>query len=458
MFDLAIQGGTVINADGRCKANVGVSEGRIVALSAEPLKAKRVIDASDCWVLPGVVDAHVHFDLSQGQGADADRTCDDYVSGPRSAALGGVTTFIDFAIQKQGRRAMEEIRSRIARAAEGSCIDFSFHGGLTNANQSTLDEVASLVDLGVTSFKIFMAYKKWGFGVDLGFVMQVMREAARCGAMICVHAENDEIIESSRAYYHELGHREMIYHSLSRPPVSEEIAMLDVLLAARETRCAVYFVHVTTEGGLKEIAKYRRHGLSVFAETCPHYLAFNDSVYAGEDGVMYTMTPPLRPPGHSEALWHGVVGGDIDVVASDHNSFSAKLKHKATGFFDVAPGLSGTATLFPYLFTHGVDAGRISPERLVALLSTHPARIYRVPNKGKVAIGYDADLLVVDPRKTFTARAADLMMGEGYTIFEGQQMKGRPLFTCCRGEAVVEEGRFVGEAGRGRFLKRLPVS
>lgn len=458
MLDLAINNGTIINADGRTRANVGVLGGRIVTLTEELLNARKVIDASGQWVLPGVIDAHAHFDLIQGQGEQADRTCDDYTSGPMSAALGGVTTFIDFAIQKQGQPALQELQSRMARAGEQSCIDFAFHVGLTNANQQTLAEIAKMFELGVTSFKVFLTYKKWGFGIDLGFLAEVMREIAPRGGIVCVHGENDELVEFYRAHYHRLGHREMIYHSLSRPAFSEEIAFLDTLVLTREIGCPTYFVHVSTARGLDVITRFRNEGVTVFAETCPHYLAFDDKAYQREDGVLYTMTPPLRPEGNKEALWRGVVNGQIDIVASDHNSFSQELKYKAEGFFDVAPGVSGTAFLFPYLFTYGVAEKRISPERLVMLLSANPARIYGLPNKGAIAVGRDADLIVLDPEEEFTVYAKDFSMGRGYTLFEGWKMKGRPRFTISRGECVAKQGRFVGRHGRGRFVRRTAFS
>ena len=457
MLDLAINGGIIINASGRTRANVGVVGERIAVLTEEHLRAKRVIDASGQWILPGIIDAHTHFDLRQGQGEDADRTCDDYRSGPVSAALGGVTTFIDFAIQKEGHTAQEELRSRIERANEESCIDFSFHSALTCADSGTLAEIDRLFELGVVSFKIFLTYKKWGFGVDLGFLAEVMREVARHGGIVCIHGEHDEIVEFYRNHYDGLGHREMIYHSLSRPPYSEEIAFWDALVLARETGCRLYFVHVSTGKGLEVISHFRREGVAVSAETCPHYLAFDDSRYERRDGALYTMTPPLRPTGNSEALWRGVRDGRIDIVASDHNSFSKELKGRAAGFFDVAPGVSGIATLFPYLFTQGVDGGQIRPERLVELVCANPARIYGIPNKGAVAVGYDADLVVVDPNEEFTIHAEDLAMGGGYTLFEGWTMKGRPSATLCRGELVTENGKFVGQPGRGRFVRRQPV-
>lgn len=454
MLDLAINNGTIINAHGRSPANVGIRGEQIAALADHPLEARRVIDASGHWVLPGVIDVHAHFDLTQGQGERAARTCDDYASGPASAALGGVTMFIDFAIQKPGQPARQELEDRIQTASENSCIDFSFHAGLTNANRSTLAEIGGICDLGVVSFKLFSTYKKWGFGVDLGFMAQVMQEIARHGAMPCVHGEHDEVVEYYRSLYHEDGRSDMTYHSLSRPPFSEEVAFLDVLVLGREMSCPVYFVHVSTDRGLQVIVRSRRHGQVVFAETCPHYLAFDDTVYQRQDGRLYTMTPPLRPPGNTEALWQGVVNGEIDVVASDHNSFSEQLKRQATGFFDIAPGVGGTAFLLPYLFTYGVYEKRIPPERLVALLCTNPARIYGVPNKGEVAVGYDADLVVINPEEEFMTHASDFVMGEGYTLFEGWKMKGRPRLTMSRGEIVAEQGKFVGTLGRGRFVPR----
>ncbi|MCL5075513.1 MAG: amidohydrolase family protein [Chloroflexi bacterium] len=455
VYDLAINNGLVVNADGQFQASIGIRNGVIATISSTELPAQGVIDAAGKLVMPGVIDAHAHFDLQQGQGPDAARTCDDYVSGPRAAACSGVTTFIDFAIQKQGQPARRELEGRIARAKEGSGIDFSFHAGITDASDETLSELASIMEMGVPSFKFFLTYRRWGFAVDLGFLYAAMAEIRKKDGVVAIHGEHDEIVEYLREMYHRQGKREMIYHSLSRPDFSEEICFQEAIPLARETGVKLYLVHVSTEKGLRAITAARWEGVRVYAETCPHYLAFTAEVYRQEDGVLYTMTPPLRPPGNREALWQGVVDGRIDVVAADHNSFSRQLKPKSSSYMDVAPGVASTPTLLPYLYTTGVAEGRISPSRLVELLCANPARIYGVPNKGVIAVGYDADINIIDPQAEFIVRGEEMDLGEGgYTIFEGWTMRGRPEMTISRGQVVAEKGRFVGQIGRGRFIER----
>lgn len=451
-LDLALNGGTIVNADGQCVANVGIRHGRIISLTAEPLAAQKVIDATGRLIFPGVIDTHVHFQLKQGQGDKATVTEDDYVTGPISAARGGVTTFIDFAIHPRDVPPLDYLTRRMDMAAAGSCIDFAFHAGITDPRSEIIEQFPAIVELGIPSFKFFVTYRKWGFAVDLGFLLAAMQKIRNLGGMVCLHAEQDEILEWLRRQH--ATRPELIYHSLTRPDFSEEIAIYEAAVLARETGCPLYVVHLSTAKGLEVIRRAKADGVPIITETCPHYLAFSDEVYHRPDGVLFTMTPPLRPPGNSKALWAGLADGSISVVSSDHNALGASVKRSRPHFLDVPPGLAGTETLLPYLYSEGVAKGRLTVERMVDLLSTAPARIYGLPHKGAVRVGLDADLVVFEPQAQYTVRAGDQYLPVGFTIFEGMTFTGRPSLTISRGQVIVDRGQFVGRPGSGRFIAR----
>jgi dihydropyrimidinase len=451
-LDLALNGGTVVNAEGQSRVNVGIRHGRIVTLTAEPLTAQKSIDAGGHLILPGAIDSHVHFQLKQGQGDQATVTEDDYTTGPISAARGGVTTFIDFAIHPRDTPPLDYLTQRMDMAAAGSCIDFAFHAGITDPRPEIIEQFPAIVDLGIPSFKFFVTYRKWGFAVDLGFLLAAMQKIRALGGLACLHAEQDEILEWLRAQHRE--QQDLIYHSLTRPDFSEEIAIYEAVVLARETGCPLYIVHLSTAKGLDVIRRAKAEGIPVITETCPHYLAFSDQVFQRPDGVLFTMTPPLRPPGNSEALWAGLADGSISVVSSDHNALGAQVKQSRPHFLDVPPGLAGTESLLPYLYSAGVAQGRITVERMVELLATAPARIYGLPNKGAIRVGYDADLVVFNPQLQYTVRADDQYLPVGFTIFEGMTFTGQPVFTISQGQVIVDHGHFVGRPGQGRFIKR----
>jgi dihydropyrimidinase len=452
-LNLAINNGLVINANGRQKMNVGISKGRIEVLSELPLQADRVIDATGKWVIPGVIDSHVHFTLKQGQGDDVIMSEDDYETGPIASAVGGVTTFIDFAITPRAQSPISFMKERVEMANIGSCIDFSFHAGVTNPNPKVLEEFPEIVKMGIPSFKFFLNYKAWGFAVDLGFLMDVFKTLRELGGVVCVHCENDEIIEYLRRKHAK--EPEMINHSITRPDFSEEIAIGELIALARETDSRLYIVHLSTEKGLNLIRLGQAEGLRLRTETCPHYLEFSDEIYLDSKGLLYTMTPPLRPKGNSEALWRGIAEGIISVVASDHNAFGKESKENHPHWLDVPPGIGGSEMILTYLHSQGVNTGRITPEHMVSLISTNPAIIYGVPNKGSVKVGFDADLVVFDPESEREVHFEELATPGGFTIFEGMKMIGWPIMTISRGKVIVENRKFVGQKGSGKFIERV---
>ncbi len=455
VHDLVINDADVAASTGRFRGSVGIRDGLIATLSREPLRGDTEIDAGGKALIPGVVDVHCHFHITQGHGEDAVASSDDYVIGPRAAAYGGVTTFIDFAIQPRGQSALETVKAKIAEAEAGSIIDFGFHASLTDPRAAVLDEIEPIMDLGVASFKFFMAYRAWGFYVDHGFLQGAMSRITARNGVCAVHAEDDEILEFWRARYAAEDPRDMMNHSRSRPELAEEMAITSAVALAKETGATLYVVHTSTGRGLEAIVRGRMEGVRVISETCPHYLAFTHDVYAEPSGRYFTMTPPLRADGNRQRLWRGIVDGEVDVVASDHNSFTRAQKDRATGFLDVPPGLAGTEMLLPFILSEGVSTGQISLERAVELVSTNPARIHHLPSKGSIAVGKDADLVLVDLNEERTVSDALLHDPLAYTVYAGRSMRGWPVMTISRGDIVVDGDRCLASPGRGRFVRRF---
>jgi dihydropyrimidinase len=321
-----------------------------------------------------------------------------------------------------------------------------------------LDEIEPIMDLGVASFKFFMAYRAWGFYVDHGFLQGAMtRIRARNG--ICeVHAEDDEILEFWRQKYAAEDPGDMMNHSRSRPELAEVMAIESAIALAKETGATLYVVHTSTGRGLEAILEGRTEGARVIAETCPHYLAFTHDVYARPEGRYFTMTPPLRAERDRQRLWQGIVDGEVDIVASDHNSFTREQKDRANGFLDVPPGLAGTEMLLPFILSEGVNTGRITLERAVELVSTNPARIHHLTSKGSIEVGKDADLVLVDLDAERLVSDRSLHDPQAYTVYAGRTMRGWPVMTISRGEIVVDGDRCAAVPGRGRFVPRYTDS
>jgi dihydropyrimidinase len=451
-YDLTIDGGTVVTPAGALRASIGITGGRIRALSAEPLAASDSIDANGKIVLPGGIDPHVHFRMYQREVV----TSDDYASGSISAACGGITTYIDFAVQPSGRSAVAAFRERLDEARAQSAIDFAFHSALTTPSDTTLAEIAELVALGVRSFKFFMTYRKFKFYTDLGFLLEAMREIARLGAVALIHAENDEILEHLKDRFLAAGETSIEHLALQRPDYAEEIAISSTAALARETGCAVSVVHLSSARGLKAVVRGRDDGAQYWAETCPQYVLLSQDLLRGPDAGLFTFTPTMKTPDDSAALWAGLVNGDITYVGSDHSPFERAVKLGARTFEDVYPGIPGTETLLPLLFSEGVGKGRIGVERFAELISGRTARVFQLIGKGAIVPGNDADLVVVDPAKEVILSREVLHSRCDYTPYAGYYLRGYPVLTVSRGAVVMRDGEFVGRTGHGQFVERRP--
>jgi dihydropyrimidinase len=486
-----IVNGIVVNADGSRQADVlvdgerivavepglggGISEGRFAGASGAVEDNRRfgvgppdrVLDASGKLVIPGAIDAHTHMELPVGDIVSKDT----FESGTRAAAFGGTTTIIDFATQSRGRSLREALDTWHAKADGHCCVDYAFHMAMCDVNDASLAEMNALVAEGVSSFKLFTAYPNRMYSDD-GAILRAMLRTADNGGLILMHAENGLAVDVLAERLVAAGKADPWYHALAHPSGLEGEATHRVIVLAGIAGVPVYIVHVSAGEAVEEISAARARGSEVCAETCPQYLFLGlDSLKRGGarglsggsddgfEGAKFVCSPPLRTPDHQEALWRGLGGGDLQVVATDHCPFDYRgQKELGRGDFRKIPnGLPGVEERVDLLHDGGVVSGRISRERWVDLISAAPARLLGLwGQKGAVASGFDADLVVYDPDSRHTLSALTHRMNVDYSCYEGREVQGSCSVVMSRGEVVVQDGEWKGRPGHGRFLRRRP--
>lgn len=454
MFDTLIKGGTVVNPTGRLRADVALHNGLIVGIGShyEPEEARQVIDAGELLVLPGLIDPHVHFNLP----FMGTVTRHDFSTGTIAAAAGGVTTIVDFAFQEPGRPVLEAVRSRQAEAAGHAHIDYSFHAIFTDVDHTTPRQLPDLIEAGISSWKIFMAYRRLGIMVDDGGLNALLQASSQLPCIGIAHAENAAIIEHLVDQFLAESKGAARYHALSRPPLAEAEAVGRAARLAGASGTPLYCFHLSSADALAELQAARAKGWPVYGETCPHYLCLDETIYDQADGYNWCMSPPLRDTSHRAALWDGLATGTISIVSSDDGAFDAESKAQGRESFDKVPnGIPGVETRLSLLYSEGVQQGRISAERLVALCSTNPARLLGMyPHKGIIAPGADADLVLFDPNGERTLGLASSHMKAGWHPFEGWQVQGVPVMTIAQGQIMIKDNQFCGPEGTGRFIRR----
>lgn len=457
MMDLIIRGGSIAGSEGVFKGDLAVRDGKVHKLSAPglPEKAHEEIDASGMIVMPGAIDVHTHFQLPIMDSS----TADDFESGSMAAAAGGVTTFIDFVTQTRGHSLHRDLEARRKEADGNVYIDYALHMGITDFTEETLNEIPSVVDGGIPSFKVFMAYAEEGWMADDGKLLAVLDKTARSGGIMGIHGENPFLIDAVTAGLISQGKTDYRWHGDSRPAFTEAEAIRRAIYLTGIAGSRLYIFHLTARESAEAVAQARPHA-DIFAETCAQYLLLDDSMYRRGDGWLYPSCPPLRKEADREALWNALRRGTLQVVSTDHCSFTEEQKFACRGDFRKIPrGLPGCETLLPMLYSQGVAAGRISLPKMVELLCLNPARIFGLyPAKGHLGIGADADITIIDPAKTTTVSAGSLHMKAGYTPYEGMTASGWPVITVSRGEVIFRDGRFTAGKGRGYFVKRRPFS
>ncbi|MBV8517402.1 MAG: dihydropyrimidinase [Acidobacteria bacterium] len=450
-----IRNGRIVTAVDDYHADILIEDGKVAMIAKTiDFEADRVIDAKGRLVIPGGIDPHTHMELPFG-GTSAS---DDFETGTRAAAFGGTTTIIDFAVQSKGQALNAALDTWHAKAEGKTSIDYGFHLICTDLPDERLPEMKSLIDQGVTSFKLFMAYPGV-FLVDDGTIFKAMTLAGENGGLICMHAENGVVIDVIVKRALAAGHTAPKYHALTRPTKAEAEGVHRAIALADMANAPVYIVHLSSSDALDEITRGRDAGINAFAETCPQYLFLDYSVYEqpGFEGAKYVMTPPIREQWNQEKLWRGLKTNDLQVISTDHCPFCFK-EQKELGrddFSKIPNGGPGVEDRMSLVFDGGVVAGRISLNRFVELTSTSAAKIFGLfPRKGTIAVGSDADIVIFDPNEEKTISAKTHHMRVDYSCYEGRRVRGVTKTVLSRGELVIDEGEYVGRPGHGEYLKR----
>src|SRR5882724_5678773 len=456
---ILIKHGTIVTATDLYQGDVLIEGERISAIATTlDVTADKILDARGKYVLPGGIDCHTHLDMPFG----GTKSSDDFESGTIAAAFGGTTSIVDFAIQYRGQTLHHAWETWMRKAEGKAAIDYGFHMIITELNDQVEGEMDALVRQGVTSFKLFMAYPGV-FMLDDASIFKALLRTGKNGGTICMHAENGGVIDVLVKKALAEGKTAPKYHALTRPARAEAEATHRAIALAEIADVPIYIVHLSAAEALEMVTEARDRGLPAYAETCPQYLFLSYDNYEepGFDGAKYVMSPPLRPKDAQDRLWRGLAFNDLQAISTDHCPFCMK-EQKILGehdFSKIPNGAPGIETRMSLVFDGGVRTGKISLNRFVELTSTSPAKIFGLfPRKGTIAPGSDADIVVFDPNRTITLGTKTLHMNVDYNPYEGRQVTGATDTVLSRGRLVIEDGKFVGRAGSGSFIKRQPRS
>ena len=454
-MSILIKNGHIFTAVDSYVADILVDEGKIRTIGIDlAVQADKTVDATGKYVIPGGIDPHTHLEFPFGGTVSSD----DFRTGTIAAAVGGTTSIVDFAVQQRGHALSEALEEWHQKAEGRAAIDYGFHMIILDLPESRLPELDDLVRQGVTSFKMFMAYLG-AVMVDDSTIFRTMVRAANNGALVCLHAEHGHMIDVLVKEALAAGNTAPKFHAITRPPTTEAEATHRAIRMAEVAGGPIYFVHLSCAEALQEVQAARASQKYVYAETCPHYLILDNSMYEQEgfEGAKYVLTPPLRDKWHQAELWKGLSRNDLQVVSTDHCAFRFS-DQKTLGIDDFSkipnggPGIENRLSL---LYTNGVASGLLDMNRLVELFSTAAAKLFGLfPRKGTIAVGSDADIVVFDPDEESVISAQTHHMNVDYNLYEGMRVKGVPQVVVANGQIVVEDGEYVGAAGDGRFLKR----
>ncbi|MER8520661.1 dihydropyrimidinase [Mesorhizobium sp. M1076] len=454
-MDTIIKNGTVVTAGMESAADVGIEDGKIVAIAAnlDPSLAKRVVDAKGCYVIPGGVDVHTHLDTPVFNSV----TADDFRTGTIAAACGGTTSIVDFCQQEIGQSLADALATWHEKAKGKACIDYGFHVIVVDLTDDVEAEMRKLPANGVSSFKLFMAYKGM-LGIDDGALVRALDVAKDAGALVMVHAENGDAADYLRKNALARGDVEPKFHAETRPPRVEAEATARAIALAEIVGTSIYIVHLTCEEALEELFDGRLRGVDALAETCTQYLytTKEDLARPNFEGAKYVFTPPARSRKDQELLWRALAQGTLQTVSSDHSTWNWKGQ-KDMGkddFTKIPNGAPGIEERLMMVY-QGVRQGRMSMTQFVDMVSTRPARTFGLfPRKGTIAIGSDADVVIWDPEAKFKMTSAELHHNVDYTPYEGADIQGAPRTVLLRGEEIVSDRQYVGQIGSGQFMKR----
>ena len=448
-LDLVIKNGTVVTAEAVYQADVGILGESIAAVGRE-LSGINEIDAAGKLVIPGAVDIHVHFQMPIGDFTSAD----DFYSGTRAAALGGTTAIIDFVEPEEGESLLDALAKRRGEADPRVVIDYGLHMTIGPTEISKLSEVPAVNVAGCGSFNMYMAY---GLRLDDGQLLQALEAVHQVNGLPVVHAENWDVICMLVDRNLANGNTSPDWHPLSRPAEFEGEAVRRLIALAKYAGTRVHVFHVTCNEAVQEIAAARRKGLPVSGETCPQYLLLTQEVYdaPGVKGAWPVCSPPIRGKDAQDALWRALAEGSLQVVTTDHCPFTSADKATGLGDFSKIPGgVPSVESRLAAVYSFGVGSGRLTLSQWVDACCSAPAELVGLSYKGKILPGYDADLVIFDPQKRVVLSTETLHENVDWTPYEGIELNGWPLMTISRGEIIANEGEFLGQKGRGRFVAR----
>lgn len=457
MSRILIKNGTIVTASAEYKADILAEDGIIKEIGLDiAVEADEVYDAEGKYVFPGGVDQHTHFNFKFGNAV---------VRGwetTQAAVVGGTTTVIDFANQEIGKSMTESVKDYRSGKIDGitSC-DYSLHTVIFESKDEIINEIEKLPDIGISTCKLFMAYKGHPQHCDDDTVLKALQKSVDAGVTIMTHCENADMIDTLQKECLAKGITEPYGHAISRPPIVEEEATQRAIALAKLAGAPLYVAHVTAKGAMEAIRNAYAEGYPIFGETCTHYLTLTTENLAKPnfEGAKYVCSPALRSQEHIDALWEAVKKGYLNAISSDHCGFNWE-HHKHQGkdnFVDIPNGAPGMGDRMNVIWTYGVDAGKISRCKYVELCCTNPAKINGIyPQKGVLAPGSDADIVIFDPEYEGVFTNADSLQGVDFSTYEGMAQKGRPDKVFLRGELVADQGKYVGNSGTGKFVPAKP--
>ncbi len=450
---ILIRGGNAVLGQTVARQDILIKGGRIGAIgNLKGYKADKVIDAGGLLVLPGAIDTHVHFNDEFMNTVSVH----DYYTGTRAAAFGGVTSIVDFSNQFPGKPLIQTIKTKKEEAKGRAIIDWGVHPVITKPTEKILKEIPRLVREGAPTFKCYMTYRAEGLMVGDKDLKRIMEALKKAGGMLLVHAEENDTIEKNVPRMIKEGQTKPIFHAKSRPPESEAKAIRRCVQLAKKTQARLFIVHMASASGMELVCQARGEGFDVIAETCTHYLIFSDKMLERKDGIKWICSPPLRNTKIQERLWRGICDGRISMVTSDDAAYSWEAKLYGADRFDKCPnGIPGIEVRLPLLYSEGVAKGRFSLPRLVELISSNPALLFGLaPQKGSLAPGSDADIILFDPKARWTMSRESLHMAADWTAYENIPITGKIRKVFSRGDLIIDEERCLARKGRGRYLHR----
>lgn len=465
-MNILLKNGTIVTAAGEQQADTLIEDEKIKSIGTNlPIDGAEVVDVSGMLVMPGGIDPHTHLDLP----FFGTYCSDDFFTGQRAAAFGGTTTHIDFAIQPIGGSLHQGLEEWKKKAEGKTTIDYGFHMAVTDLRDEVMEEIPTMLDEGVTSLKLFLAYKDV-FMVDDATFFNALLTASKHGMLIMVHAENGDVVDALQKKIVAEGKTEPRYHADAHPALAEGEATGRAVALAGIAEAPLYVVHMTCREALEQLTLGRNRGLKVMGETCPQYLfvTVDDLSKSGFEGAKYVCSPPVRQREDQEALWKALSSGLLQVVSTDHAPFffqggiEGRLAGKELGvnsFAEIPNGMPGIEDRLMVLWHHGVNKGRFSRSRFVELVSTNPAKIFGLyPRKGEISVGSDADLVIWDPDKEHTLSAENHHMNTDYNVYEGMRVKGMPSKIYLRGKLIVDGDHWLQEKGEGKYINRKPYA